>query len=116
MPLFYYLIIETVRRSKRNRIKPLEFWKNETVEMKRFSSGVGSILPIPVGVHRSEDSKTPSPKPSKKIDELNAVESLQKHEEIQEISVVDDSLCIDSPPLHIGPVNVLFILVITRLT
>lgn len=85
-------------------MKPLEFWKNETVEMRRFSSGVGSILPIPVGVHRSEDSKTPSSKPSKKIDALSSKDSLQKHEEIQEIPVVDDSLCIDSPPLHIGPV------------
>ena len=47
------MILETVRRSKRNRIKPLEYWKNETVEMKRFSSGVGSLLPIPVNIHHS---------------------------------------------------------------
>ena len=41
-----------VRRSKRQRMKPLEFWKGETVEYERRDDEIGSIIPTMKGVVR----------------------------------------------------------------
>lgn len=61
------------------------------VEMKRFPSGVGSLLPIPVSVHRAE---TPSEIPSTESTHPPIIETPEQ----EEITKVDDSLCIESPP------------------
>ena len=80
------MILETVRRSKRNRIKPLEYWKNETVEMKRFSSGVGSLLPIPVNIHHSEQVTSSQHSSNKRASQKKSVddkERVRKEEDVE---------------------------------
>ena len=72
------MILETVRRSKRNRIKPLEYWKNETVEMKRFSSGVGSLLPIPVNIHHSEQASSSQHSSKKRTSQKKSVDDKER--------------------------------------
>ena len=70
-------------------MKPLQYWKNEVVEMKRFPSGVGSLLPIPVSVHRAE---TPTEIPSTESVHPPIIETPEQ----EEITTVDDSLCIET--------------------
>ena len=80
------MILETVRRSKRNRIKPLEYWKNETVEMKRFSSGVGSLLPIPVNIHHSDKVTSSQHSSKKRASQKKSVddkERVRKEEDVE---------------------------------
>ena len=87
------MILETVRRSKRNRIKPLEYWKNETVEMKRFSSGVGSLLPIPVNIHHSEQVTSSQHSSKKRASQKKSVddkERVRKEEDVEKRQEEED--------------------------
>ena len=87
------MILETVRRSKRNRIKPLEYWKNETVEMKRFSSGVGSLLPIPVNIHHSEQVTSSQHSSNKRASQKKSVddkERVRKEEDVEKRQEEED--------------------------
>ena len=54
-----------MRRSRRIRRKPLEYWKNERIVYERTNEGLGMSLPVPVGVERLSKS-TPEKKPRKK--------------------------------------------------
>ena len=49
------------RRSGRQRIAPLQFWKLETVAYERKGEGIGMVLPTVKGVKR-EGTKTPAPR------------------------------------------------------
>eukprot|EP00948_MAST-09A_sp_MAST-9A-sp1_P000948 g948.t1 len=56
---------EPVRRSKRNRMKPLEFWRGETIEYERSATGLGSMLPT-IKRQVKVGAPTPSP-PSRRV-------------------------------------------------
>ena len=54
-----------LRRSKRVRVKPLEYWKNERIVYERTNDGLGQVLPVAKGIERLS-KPTPAKKPRKK--------------------------------------------------
>jgi mannose-6-phosphate isomerase-like protein (cupin superfamily) len=78
------------QRSKRHRMPPLEYWKNEHVEYGRSSSGAGACLPIIRTIQHVPDSPTPKKrKVTKRKPQAAAHKSKRQYEE--ESSELDDA-------------------------